>query len=74
MSRSRRRRRIRLLPVRATARAADRSYLDEGARLLEIAQGARRLFAKQQPSGQRRLLNFVLSNSTSKDTDLPAIV
>jgi site-specific DNA recombinase len=50
--------------------AADRSYLNEGARLLEIAQSARRLFFKQQPSEQRRLLNFVLSNSTWKDGKL----
>jgi site-specific DNA recombinase len=44
--------------------AADQCYLDEGVRLLELAQSAQRLFAKQEPSVQRRMLNFVLSNST----------
>jgi site-specific DNA recombinase len=49
---------------------ADRSYLEEGVRLLDMAHGAKRLFAKQQPHEQRRLLNFVLSNSTWKDGEL----
>jgi site-specific DNA recombinase len=39
--------------------AADQSYLDEGVRLIELAQSAQRLFAKQKPSEQRRMLNFV---------------
>jgi hypothetical protein len=43
---------------------ADRSYIDEGVRLIELAQGARRLFLKQEASEQRQLLNFVLSNTT----------
>src|SRR4029077_17786526 len=47
-------------------RAADQCYLDEGVRLLELAQTSQRLFAKQEPREQRRLLNFVLSNSTWK--------
>ncbi|SRR6266446_147015 len=46
---------------------ADRSYIDEGVRLVELAHGARRLFLKQERSEQRRLLNFVLSNSTWKN-------
>jgi Resolvase, N terminal domain len=41
----------------------DRSYLEEGAQLIELAHGAQRLFAKQEAQEQRRLLNFVLSNS-----------
>ena len=36
--------------------AADQCYLDEGVRLLELAHGSQRLFAKQEPSEQRRLL------------------
>jgi site-specific DNA recombinase len=52
--------------------AADRSYLEEGVRLIELGQGAQRLFAKQEPAEQRRLLNFVLSNSTWKDGELTA--
>jgi len=47
--------------------AADRTYLDEGVKLIELAQGAHRLFLKQPPSEQRRLLDFVLSNSTWQD-------
>jgi site-specific DNA recombinase len=50
--------------------AADQCYLDEGVRLLELAQNAQRLFAKQEPSEQRRMLNFVLSNSTWKNDKL----
>ena len=50
--------------------AADRSYIDEGAGLIELAHDAPRLFAKQTPTEQRRLLNFVLSNSSWKNGDL----
>jgi site-specific DNA recombinase len=39
-------------------------------RLIELAQGAQKLFAKQKPSEQRRFLNFVLSNSTWKNGEL----
>jgi site-specific DNA recombinase len=49
---------------------ADDCYLDEGARLLELAQSAQRLFARQEPGEQRRMLNFVLSNSTWKNNEL----
>ncbi|MEA2836984.1 MAG: site-specific recombinase [Bradyrhizobium sp.] len=41
---------------------ADQSYLEEGAQLLELAQGAARLFQKENAHEKRRLLNFVLSN------------
>jgi hypothetical protein len=50
--------------------AADQCYLDEGVRLLELAQSSQRLFAKQEPNEKRRLLNFVLSNSTWKRGEL----
>jgi site-specific DNA recombinase len=53
--------------------AADQCYLDEGVRLLELAQTSQRLFAKQEPSEQRRLLNFVLSNSTWKSGELSVV-
>ena len=43
---------------------ADKSYMDEGVQLLELARSAQRLFAKQEPREKRRLLNFVLSNCT----------
>ena len=54
----------------ARHQAADRSYLEEGTQL--IAHGAQRLFAKQEAQEQRRLLNFVLSNSIWKDGELTA--
>gem|GEM_PF-2188942 len=50
--------------------AADQSYLEEGARLLDLAHSARKLFAKQQPHEKRKLLNFVLSNSTWRGGEL----
>jgi site-specific DNA recombinase len=46
---------------------ADQSYLDEGVRLLELAHKTHRLFLKQEAGEKRRLLNFVLSNSTWKN-------
>jgi hypothetical protein len=56
----------------ARHQAADRSYLEEGAKLIELAHGAQRLFAKQEAQEQRRLLNFVLSNSIWKEGELTA--
>ena len=50
--------------------AADQSYLEEGARLVDLAHNAQRLFAKQEAREKRRLLNFVLSNSVWKHGDL----
>jgi site-specific DNA recombinase len=44
--------------------SAEQSYMDEGVTLLTIARDAQRLFQKQAPAEKRRLLNFVLSNST----------
>jgi len=43
----------------ARHQVADRSYLEEGVQLIELAHGAQRLFAKQEAQEQRRLLNFV---------------
>jgi site-specific DNA recombinase len=54
----------------ARHQTADRSFLNEGSGLIELAQGARRLFAKQEPREQRRLLNFVLSNSLWQNGEL----
>jgi DNA invertase Pin-like site-specific DNA recombinase len=51
---------------------ADASYLEQGVQLLDLASKAHRLFAKQEPSEKRHLLNFVLSNSTWKDGELSA--
>jgi site-specific DNA recombinase len=49
---------------------ANRAYLDEGIRILELAQRAVFLYEKQTPHEKRRLLNFVLSNSLWKDGKL----
>ena len=57
----------------ARHQAADRSYLQEGAKLIELAHGAQRLFSKEEAQEQRRLLNFVLSNSIWKEGELTAI-
>ena len=49
---------------------ANRSYFEEGTRLLELAQKAVTLYEKQEMEEKRRLLNFVFSNSTWKDGKL----
>jgi hypothetical protein len=49
---------------------ADKSYLEEGVALLELARNAQRLFAKQEPREKRRLLNFLLSNCTWEDGEV----
>ena len=49
---------------------AERSYMGEGVALLTLAKDAQRLFEKRPPADQRRLLNFVLSNSTWKNCQL----
>ncbi len=43
---------------------ANQSYLEEGVMLLEVAHEAPRLFAGQPPDEQKKLLNFVVLNST----------
>ncbi|WP_083850402.1 recombinase family protein [Rhodovulum sp. PH10] len=50
--------------------AADQSYLELGARLLDVASNSQRLFERQEPSEKRRVLNFVLSNSKWKNGQL----
>ena len=62
----------RLLGMIEEHQAANRTYLDDGVRLLELAQRGYRLFQKQDPGEKRRLLNFVLSNCTWKDGTLSA--
>jgi len=58
--------------VQLTHQAADRSYLEEGVRVLELAQSAQRLFLQQAPLEKRRLLECVVSNSTWSDGKLTA--
>jgi site-specific DNA recombinase len=49
---------------------ADRSYLEEGVRLIELAQNAQILFEKQDSREKRRLLNFLVSNCSWADGEL----
>jgi site-specific DNA recombinase len=49
---------------------AHETYVEEGVRLLELAQKAVFLYEKQEMSEKRRLLDFVCSNSTWKDGKL----
>ena len=49
---------------------ADQSYLEDGVRLIELAQNAQRLFEKQNSREKRRLLNFLVSNSSWQDGEL----
>jgi site-specific DNA recombinase len=53
-------------------RTANRSYIEEGIKLLELSQRAAQLFESQPPSEKRKLLDFVLSNSRWKDGKLEA--
>ena len=64
--------RARLLQVMEAHNSADQTYMDEGIRFLELARRAYELFKKQEPSEKRRLLNFLLSNSTWRDGTLSA--
>jgi site-specific DNA recombinase len=50
--------------------SADETYIEEGVQLLELARRAHALFRRQKPHEKRRLLNFVLSNSTWRDGQL----
>ncbi len=51
---------------------AEQSYMDEGVRLLELAQNAQALFERQPPREKRRLLDFVLSNCSWEDGEVVA--
>ena len=60
----------RLLRTIEQHQTANQNYLEEGIRLLELAHRAPELFERQQPQEKRRLLDFVLSNSTWKGGEL----
>jgi hypothetical protein len=47
--------------------SAHETYVEEGVRLLELAQRAVILYEKQEMQEKRKLLDFVCSNSTWKD-------
>ena len=52
--------------------SADKSYMDEGVQILELARNAQKLFEQQQPHQKRRLLNFLLSNCMWEDGEVIA--
>ena len=49
---------------------ANQSYLQEGVAILELANRAAEVLEKQSGSEKRRLLDFVLSNSTWGNSEL----
>ncbi|PZR70498.1 MAG: hypothetical protein DLM66_03675 [Candidatus Dormiibacter spiritus] len=51
---------------------AESAYFKEGVDLLELASRARELFQSQEPAEKRKLLNFVLSNSSWREGRLTA--
>lgn len=67
-----RRKQDRCLREIARHQQTDRSYLEEGIGLLNMARAAQRLFAQEPPLQKRRLLNFVLSNCTWSAGELRA--
>jgi site-specific DNA recombinase len=51
---------------------ANQNYIQEGIKLLELAQRAARLFESQPAKKKRKLLDFVLSNCSWKEGELVA--
>lgn len=54
----------------AANQRADRRYMEEGVRLLELAQTAYESYSRRSPAEKRKLLNFVVSNCVLKDGTL----
>jgi site-specific DNA recombinase len=54
----------------ATHQQAEEVYMGEGSRLLDLAHNAHRLFQRQSPKEQQRMLKLLLSNSTWKSSGL----
>jgi len=46
---------------------AKSNYLEDGIRILELAQDAYRLYVWRKPTEQRKMLDMILSNPTLKD-------
>lgn len=64
--------RERLMALIGGHQRAESAYFREGVELLELASRARELFQSQEPAEKRKLLNFVLSNSSWRDGRLTA--
>jgi hypothetical protein len=58
--------------ARTPPQHAEKSCLDEGVALLDLARNAQRPSVKQEPREKRRLLNFLLSNCTREDGEAAA--
>lgn len=54
--------------------SASQSYLLEGIKLIELAQNAYNLFIQQVPAEKRRLLSFLVSNSSWADKELSVVL
>jgi hypothetical protein len=52
--------------------AANKSYMDEGVQIIELANNAQTLYENQEPRQKRRLLNFLLSNCSWEDGEVIA--
>jgi site-specific DNA recombinase len=53
---------------------ANKNYIGEGVKLLELAQNSYKLFVQQDPAEKRRLLNFLVSNSYWADKNLKVVL
>jgi hypothetical protein len=62
----------RLMRDMETHQNANQSYIEDGIRLLQLAQQAHQLFENQPPSEKRKLLDFVHSDCRWKDGQLVA--
>ena len=56
----------------AAHQAANQSYIDEGIKLLELAQQAHQQFESRPPAEKRRMLDLILSNCSWKDGQVVA--
>jgi hypothetical protein len=55
-------------------RESNQTYMTEGVKLLELARKAKEMFLAQPSGEKRRLLDFVVSNSTWKDGGLNVVL
>ena len=61
---------IRVMAAIEEYRAENVTYLEEGVRILELAQSAHFAYLRQKPEDKRQLLDFVLLNSTWANGEL----
>jgi len=61
---------IRIVTALDVHRRADNSYIDEGTRLLELAQHIEKIYETSTPAGKNRLLKILCSNCILLDGQL----